>query len=259
MSLGDLVSFVAKITPQSGSGIPNGTVTFLDGQNALGTGVLNGNGMASFATPSLMAGRHSITASYSGDAANDASISAAVMVTVATPASPGYTMAVSSSDVVLTRGEVANLTVTLTPQNGFNTSVNLTCSGLPAGATCNFNPATITPAGKPVSSTLSILAAVPPVTSENRAPQGSNRGRLALGLVMPWGMLSLIGLAKRKNRSRCAIWLVRIAAAAVLVAGSLWMSGCGYSVNGSVFTMTLTSSGANAPTHTSQITVTIAH
>ncbi len=260
VSTGDSVSFTATIAPQSGSGMPSGTVSFLDGGNVLGAGALNRNGVASFATSSLSPGTHSITASYAGDAADEPSVSAAVMVTVATPAAPGYTMVVSSSDVVVTRGEVANLTVTLTPQNGFSTPVNLTCSGLPAGSSCSFNPATVTPAGKPVSSTLSILAAAAPTTtSENRTPQRSSHGRLALGLVMPWGMLSLLGLSRRKNRSRLAAWSMRLGMAAILAAGSLWMSGCGYSVNGSVFTMTLTSSGANAPTHTSQITVTIAH
>ena len=69
-------------------------------------------------------------------------------------------MTVSNSDVTVSKGQVANLTVTLTPVNGFKMPVNLTCSGMPAGTTCSFSPPTVTPDGAPVSSTLSILVGV---------------------------------------------------------------------------------------------------
>ena len=51
------------------SGIPTGTVTFLDGATILTGGVvaLDGSGQASFTTASLAPGTHSLTVSYSGD------------------------------------------------------------------------------------------------------------------------------------------------------------------------------------------------
>jgi hypothetical protein len=48
--------------------MPSGTVTFMDGEATLGTGALNRWGLASFSTSSLSVGKHSITASYEGDA-----------------------------------------------------------------------------------------------------------------------------------------------------------------------------------------------
>ena len=57
------------------SGIPTGTVSFLDGGTNLGTVALNAAGAASFSTSSLIVGTHHITASYSGDANSIASSS----------------------------------------------------------------------------------------------------------------------------------------------------------------------------------------
>jgi Bacterial Ig-like domain (group 3)/PKD domain len=61
---GQNVVFFANVT--SAAGIPNGTVTFFDGANFLGTVPLY-NGEAIFQTASLAIGVHSITAVYSGN------------------------------------------------------------------------------------------------------------------------------------------------------------------------------------------------
>jgi hypothetical protein len=61
---GSSVTFTARIS--SSAGIPSGSATFRDSGTALGTVGLNGSGVATFATSSLTAGTHTITASYSG-------------------------------------------------------------------------------------------------------------------------------------------------------------------------------------------------
>jgi YVTN family beta-propeller protein len=64
---GQSVTFTATISPAPpGSVTPSGMVTFLDGVNSIGTGMLN-NGVATLTTSSLTAGSHTITASYGGD------------------------------------------------------------------------------------------------------------------------------------------------------------------------------------------------
>ncbi|MGA1984234.1 MAG: Ig-like domain repeat protein [Acidobacteriaceae bacterium] len=67
-------------------GIPTGTVTFLDGTGAgavtLGTGTLNGQGIAKLITSALAVGQHSIVAIFSGDAKDSSSTSAVLMQTV---------------------------------------------------------------------------------------------------------------------------------------------------------------------------------
>src|SRR5258707_307075 len=49
-------------------------------------------------------------------------------------------LAVSPASQTLVPGASAAYTATITALNGFNSAVTLSCSGLPSGATCNFNP-----------------------------------------------------------------------------------------------------------------------
>jgi hypothetical protein len=50
--------------------MPTGTVNFYDGTTLLGTGTLNGSGVATYTTSALTVGTHSIYANYLGDATN---------------------------------------------------------------------------------------------------------------------------------------------------------------------------------------------
>ena len=73
-SVGQAVTFTARVTSTSGS-IPDGeTVNFYDGATELGTGT-TASGAAQFTTSALAAGGHSMTAAYSGDASFQASTS----------------------------------------------------------------------------------------------------------------------------------------------------------------------------------------
>ncbi len=80
VTLGTNVTFAAAVT---GNGSTfTGTVTFLDGNTAIGKPPISAAGTASFATATLSPGMHTLTASYSGDANNGATISAPVTVQV---------------------------------------------------------------------------------------------------------------------------------------------------------------------------------
>lgn len=69
-NLGASVTFTATVSTPSGGGVaPDGTVTFMDGANTLGTVALTGT-TAAYTTSSLPDGNNAITANYSGDAAN---------------------------------------------------------------------------------------------------------------------------------------------------------------------------------------------
>ena len=79
INAGEAVTFSASVTGNS----PTGVVTFYDGSTVLGVVTLSANASASWTTTTLDAGVvHSVTARYSGDANNGASVSAPVNVTV---------------------------------------------------------------------------------------------------------------------------------------------------------------------------------
>jgi uncharacterized repeat protein (TIGR01451 family) len=65
-NFGQSVTFTATVT--STAGTPTGTVQFKDGGTTIGSQALNGSGVATFATSSLVAGLRTITADYGGDA-----------------------------------------------------------------------------------------------------------------------------------------------------------------------------------------------
>ena len=257
LTVGQSVTFTATIVAQSGNNVATGVVTFLDGSTSLGTGQLNASGVATFSTTSLVTGAHSISASYAGDTSHSPSASAVITVTVAAAVAPAYAMVVNNTNVTLAPGQASTVTVTLIPYNGFNLPIGLKCSGMPQGTTCAFNPASVTPNGAPVFSTVTISTSSQSASAATRDPHHGPGGNLAFGWVMPWGFIPLLGLAKRRRRSQIARWSLRLAVAAALTVGSLWVSGCGYSANSAKFAVTLTASASNAETHSSQITVNI--
>ncbi len=69
-AVGQSVTFTATVTISGGGGVtPDGTVSFMDGAVLLSTQTINAGGVAMFATSTLTAGVHQITAIYNGDAA----------------------------------------------------------------------------------------------------------------------------------------------------------------------------------------------
>jgi hypothetical protein len=152
---GASVSFMASVTPASGTKVPTGTVMFLDGATTLGPGTLNGSGSATFATSTLAAGTHSITAQYGGDATFAGSTSTAVSINI-TAATGSFTLSATPSSVTVTASKPGMAVVTVTPANGFNQMVQFSCSNVPEGVDCEFQPNSVTPNGAPVTTMLAV-------------------------------------------------------------------------------------------------------
>ncbi len=114
------VTLTATVT--GNGGVPTGTVTFMEGATALGSGTLNVNGIASLTTSTLAVGQHTLAAVYGGDAKDNGSTSAALQQTVqiatsittlASSANPSnFGASVTFTATVSTNGGAATGTVT---------------------------------------------------------------------------------------------------------------------------------------------------
>jgi hypothetical protein len=121
VAAGSPVTLTGTVTGSSSIGVPVGSVDFYDGVNFLGTGVLNGSGIATFTTATVPVGVHPITANYSGEARYLSSRSAAQTLTVtATGTATTLTSSVNPAGV----GQAVVLTAVVAPTSG---------SGVPTG------------------------------------------------------------------------------------------------------------------------------
>ena len=99
-TVGDSVTFTATVTPASGSGTPDGTASFFDGESVLCPPITLISASAQCTTASLTPGAHSITAVYSGSAIFNGSMSSVLTQNVA-PLAPGNVTATASSALVV--------------------------------------------------------------------------------------------------------------------------------------------------------------
>jgi hypothetical protein len=116
------------------SGTPTGTVTFLAGQTTLGKAAIS-NGTATLSGVNIFSADAVISAQYSGDANFTQSSAPPIFPIVVTPANGALTTSTS--------GTVTDM-LTLGTIPGYSGTVQLSCTGLPANATCTFSPPSVT-------------------------------------------------------------------------------------------------------------------
>jgi hypothetical protein len=131
----------------SASGLPAGASAMLTPASVIGAGASTLTVATASSTP---AGSYTVTITgTSGSLTHTATVS----LTVTQQTVPDFTVALSPSSQTVNSGNSTSYTATVSPLNGFNGPVTLSASGLPAGATATFNPATVSGSG---SSTLTV-------------------------------------------------------------------------------------------------------
>ena len=156
-AIGSAVTFTATVSGSGGT--PSGNVTFLDGSTSLGTGTLNGSGVATFSTTGLSpAGSpHSITAVYGGNISFVGSTSSALSQIILSPS----TTAIASSQNPALVGSSVTFTATVSGGGGtptgtvsfFDGSTNLGAGTLSGSDVATFSTSGLSLGGSPHSIT----------------------------------------------------------------------------------------------------------
>jgi uncharacterized protein (TIGR03118 family) len=184
-------------------------------------------------------------------------------------ATPDFSIAASPATMTISAGQTAMFTVTVGGLNGFNSAVNLACSGLPINSTCSFSNMSPTPAsGGTTTSMMTITTSSNPYMA-TQVFTGSPNGRM-YALLLPIPALVLLVMLlfgqRRINRRSRPFWSFRIVATLgflVLCAGLLAASGCGYNSNAAnngtqrgTFTVMVTGT-SSALSHSTSVTLTV--
>jgi Bacterial Ig-like domain (group 3)/Beta-propeller repeat len=146
---GQAVTLTATVTPAGATGL----VSVRDGNTVVGFAALNANGAASLSSSSLSGGSHSIIAEYSGDAKFAASTSA-----VLTQVVNSISLTTAQTSRTVTKGESTTFPLTVTQTGALSSDIAFSCSGLPAGWSCGFNPATVSAGSGPTQVMLTLQA-----------------------------------------------------------------------------------------------------
>jgi hypothetical protein len=172
---------VTVTVPTIGDTPASGTVTIYDNGNSIGTGTLGSDGTVTVNIPGgLPAGSNMITAGYAG-AGNYASATSAPTSIAVTALDFTLTRTSPASQTVIS-GQVATIAVQVAPTySGYPGVVSFAASGLPAGSTAIFTPATVAANGGTAPVNLSIQTA--PLLSANRL-SGGGATTIALGLLL---------------------------------------------------------------------------
>jgi PKD repeat protein len=172
--------------------------------------------------------------------------------------SPDFMLIAPAQGVTLSSAGIGSSQIAITPENGFNSAVTLSCSGLPAGATCSFSPSTVTPVSGMTSVSLTINI---PVAVSRLTPAPKTKPLLAFTLplfAIAAGSLAVGGKTKKKT----AFWVVLVL---VLALGAVSI-GCGgnagqaasASAAAQISTSIPASSGSGGSTSTPQVyTITV--
>src|SRR5439155_14076013 len=143
-----------------------------------------------------------------------------------------FSLSASPALDTIASGQPAGYTVLVTPSNGFNKQLQLTCSNVPVGASCEFAQASVTPKGNPTSIKLTLTTTK---NSSLPAAPGTPFGGTPSEFVLWLGSLLALGIAgqawRRRRlaaaagmRSLALSW--RLAAASMVMVFLAGLSGC---------------------------------
>jgi uncharacterized protein (TIGR03118 family) len=147
----------------------------------------------------------------------------ASLIPAAAVTSPDFSLNLSAQSITVAPGGSANLMISASAVGGFNSQVTLSCTA-PAGLSCAFSPATISPGSSASSSTLTVSAV-------STAPPVTGYGVMGMTVLLPG--LGLFGtvLATRKRKPLTRKSVLFTSLLGLLLFISLFALGCGSNSN----------------------------
>jgi hypothetical protein len=160
-------------------------------------------------------------------------------------------MPTSQTSVTVAPGQVANYSLSVSPQSGFNQAVALACSGPPPQSTCMITPSSVTLDGSHAAP-VTIAVVIAGSSAALNPPLGGSSTKLAVLLAMLGVVFGFLAMprtvkAQRKRRTQFLGGLFMLC----LVSVVLMMPGCGGGSGGGG-----TTGGGGTPTGTYHLTVT---
>jgi len=149
-----------------------------------------------------------------------------------------FTISASPATMTISAGQPAAFTVTVGGLNGFNSAVNLSCSGQPINSTCSFSSMSVTPSsGGTTTAMMTISTSSLPYSVPHKMAMIPGGGIFAMFLPIPaLGFLGLFLAASGRNgRLAGKRWILNLAGSAALLLVAAWLftaGGCGYSGGG---------------------------
>jgi parallel beta-helix repeat protein len=140
------------------------------------------------------------------------------------PPTGNFTMATNPSSLTIHQGQSGTVSVTVTPTSGITGSVQLTCSGLPASATCTFSPASMNFAGTNPQTSVLTIQLPRTVASDGRSSKSTNR---LTGLLAGVFLFPIILVRRRGIQNTRVPRSLRIGAFLGFWLFTLGLSGCG--------------------------------
>ena len=170
---------------------------------------------------------------------------------------PNFQVSVNPATLTIVRGQSGTATFTVTPQNGFNSSVSFACSGLPSEAACSFNPPSVTPSGSAVTSALTVTTTAK--SAALRVPMPSSRPPIYTVLFPVLAMI--FGIAARRKGLRglqllALLLLLTVASGLTSCGGGGSPGNPGTPLGTSMVSVSASTSGG-AVSHAATLTITI--
>jgi trimeric autotransporter adhesin len=211
---GTVQAFIATVTPSTNSSVTWYVEGMQGGNSTYGTIDASGN----YTGPAAVPAQPNVVIMAVSQADSSAIGTESVMIVTA-PGGP------QPAPQTVSPGGTATYSISLTPNKGDpRYAITLSCltSSLPAGAKCNFSPATITPGSSPTPSTLTITVPATAASLEKR--EGTQPTIYYAFAIVPLAGILLGGARLRKNgRSKKSIYLLL----AALVISLLLLNACG--------------------------------